>query len=117
MKIKDLFKRWREYRNLYKYNNLVIVSSNGDIPSDDLGKTIFLVQREGINRWVVFDCPGGHHKRIEVNLMQSRRPFWNLQIDNRNVTLSPSVWVQDKKCDCHFWLKGSTAYKAHSYHA
>lgn len=115
MNIRDLFKKWRTPKDSYKYEDIIVISSNDDIPSNDLGKTMFLVQRDGTKRWLIMDCPGGHHKRIEVNLMKTKYPFWTLQIKDKKVSLSPSISVSDEKCDCHFWLRKNIAYKATFY--
>lgn len=114
MKIKDIFSNWWwSPRNIGKYNPIKIVSSMGDIPDGNLSKNIYLVSRDNKNRWVVFDCPKGHGKRIEINLMQSSYPHWEITFNNKKITLYPSVAVDDPKCNCHFWIKNSVAHEAY----
>lgn len=112
MKIKDLFKKWWSPARTWKYRGIKVVSSVGDIPAGSLDRNIYLVSRDGKNRWAIFDCPKGHGKRIEVNLMQSIAPFWDVNIDSGKISLFPSVAVSDEKCDCHFWLKRGVAHEA-----
>jgi len=112
MKFKDLFKKWWSPIKTWKYQGVKILASVSDIPQGSLGRDIYLVSRDGKNRWVIFDCPKGHGKRIEVNLMQSVKPFWDISMDNGKISLYPSVAVSAKNCSCHFWLKQNVAQEA-----
>lgn len=71
-----------------------------------------MVSRDGKSRWIIFDCPKGHGKRIEVNLMRSIKPFWSMDFRDGKISLYPSVAVADDKCDCHFWFKKNKAEEA-----
>jgi len=114
MKIKDFFKKWwHKESKPFTYKDLMVVNSTTDVPLNFLSKTIYLVYRDGKNRWIIFDCPGGHKKRIEINLMESKRPYWKINVINKKVSLYPSVAVFDKSCNCHFWLKNNIAQKAY----
>lgn len=134
MSIKDFLQKWKLTKWLIKdevhpdpipaqepqslnkdfvYGQVITVTSISDVPTSNLQRKIYLVQRGGSNRWVVFDCPGGHNKRIEVNLMKSRYPVWTATINNDKITLNPSVAVEDVICNCHFWLKDNIAQKAY----
>lgn len=113
MKFKDIFINWwKDHHSIKKYNSVTIVSSMSDIPVGSLANNIYLINRNNKNRWVVFDCPSGHGKRIEVNLMQITNPSWKITLNNKKISLYPSVAVDDSECDCHFWLKNNIAYKA-----
>lgn len=113
MKIRDIILKWRwNPSHLRKYHPVMIVASMSDIPAGPLSKNIYLVQRENRNRWVVFDCPRGHEKRIEINLMQNASPSWKIYIKKRKISLYPSIAVESPECDCHFWLKNNIAYTA-----
>lgn len=115
MKFKNFFKVWwrkTPVTQTWKYKTVVLVSSTSEIPEGDLERKIYLVSRGGKNRWLVLDCPRGHGKRIEVNLMQSSSPVWELTQKHGKVSLYPSVAVANDKCDCHFWLKNNVAYEA-----
>ena len=108
-----IFKRRKNRKREFKYDFLIEVSSMSDIPKDNLGRSIYIVGNNNHFKWVVFDCPGEHKKRIEVNLMKNRKPNWLYEINNNKISLSPSVAVDSTDCDCHFWLKNNIAYKAY----
>jgi hypothetical protein len=112
MKFKFFFKKKRRRKIALEYTKVVKVNLVSDIPEINLGKTIYLVGNEEKNKWVIFECPGGHHKRIEVNLMKNRRPNWNAEITAGKITLFPSIAVDSEDCNCHFWLEDNIAYKA-----
>src|SRR5580700_2637860 len=101
----DKIKKWLHQRKPDRvYTKAAFVSSMSDVPAMT-GDSIFIVAREGINRWAVFECPGGHKHRIEVNLASSRDPHWRLDIRKKKVSLWPSVWIEDENCNDHFWLR------------
>jgi hypothetical protein len=112
MRIKNLFQNWRRPARSWAYKGVRVVLAMSNIPAGDLRKEIYLVGKEGDNHWVVFDCPKGHGRRIEVNLMRSIKPFWDIDFRDGTVSLYPSVSVSDKGCDCHFWLKRNKAHEA-----
>ena len=65
-----------------------------DVP-EDLSKDIFVVNRDGTDRWAVLACPCGCKDRLDVNLMSSRRPFWRLRYHRGAVSLLPSLSVSE----------------------
>jgi Family of unknown function (DUF6527) len=104
------FIKWLKRRKPDRiYSKVIILSSMADIPKF-LGKNIFIIEREKSKRWAIFDCPGGHGHRIEVNLMFSKIPYWRIDIKFEKVSLWPSVWVESEDCNDHFWLKENGAY-------
>ncbi|MFA5841125.1 MAG: DUF6527 family protein [Candidatus Paceibacterota bacterium] len=113
MKIKKLFYNWWNSARSFKYKKVYFVSSINKIPEGKLEKHIYIVSKEGKNLWVVMDCPKGHDRRIEVNLMKSIKPFWEIQLQNGKLTLYPSIVVSGKSCNCHFWLRDNKVYDAH----
>jgi hypothetical protein len=102
-KFRNIFIRWFKKRssNRIRFSEIKFVTSIADVPKKP-GLTIYIVQKEKTNKWVVFKCPDDCGNRIEVNLMKSRIPFWNLVIKRKKITLSPSVVVES--CHSHFWL-------------
>jgi hypothetical protein len=58
-------------------------------------------------KWVLLSCPCGCGERIDVNLMKSRRPNWDLKIHNALVSLRPSLWMPRDRCGSHFWITQS----------
>ncbi len=103
------FIKWlRERKKIKRYSRTVFVESILDIP-EKIGRQIYVVERSGSKKWVVFLCVCSKKNRVEVNLMKTRNPYWEISISNGKVTLSPSVVVTDK-CSCHFWLRNNRAY-------
>lgn len=99
-----LFKKAKSYS--YKYNSIKIVYSFSHIPPE-IDSDIYIVTGGGIYKWVVFKCPDNCGKRLEVNLMKSRFPYWRLTIKRKKASLYPSIVVNE--CNSHFWLKQSVA--------
>lgn len=100
---------WWNRKRIKKYSGLIYVNSILDIP-EKLKNKIYIVKKEGSFKWVVFECACSKKNRIEVNLMRTRKPYWEIFILNDRVSLSPSVVVLNK-CDCHFWMRENRAYK------
>lgn len=86
------------------FKDVVFVSSLVDVPENP-GKSIYIVSSGQSNKWVVFRCPNNCGKRIEVNLMKSRYPYWKMKQKNKKITLYPSVVEQE--CGAHFWLENN----------
>jgi len=80
------------------------VESIDDIPSS-IGGVLYLVERGERPRWIVIDCPCRCGERIEVNLMHSRRPVWEVSRRDDTVSLYPSLWVSKERCGSHFWIR------------
>src|SRR4051812_8880832 len=94
----------RHVKQILNYEPIVIVSSMVDIP-EDVSKRIFLVERGGTLRWMVLQCPCGCGKRIDANLMRSKRPHWRVRRHlNGSITVMPSLWLSDDDCGSHFWI-------------
>jgi hypothetical protein len=56
-------------------------------------------------KWATLQCPCGCGDTIDVNLMKTRHPVWQLSITNGKATFHPSLWVPKEKCGAHFWIK------------
>jgi hypothetical protein len=92
-----------------KYSKITFVNSIGEVP-ENLGSGIFIVQRGGVNRWAIFQCPCGGGERIEVNLMRSKCPNWDMKITGNKISLWPSIVVRDTNCRSHFCLRNNKVY-------
>lgn len=112
MKPLHFFKQWFSKKDKPTFKNVVYVQSLADVPQKT-ESDIFVVSESGINKWVVFQCPNKCGKRVEVNLMRSRYPYWTVKIRKKKVSLYPSVVVQD--CGAHFWLTDSKVLDAVFY--
>lgn len=100
--IRNFFAVNEEYAFVYK--SIHFVASLSDVPSYT-GDDIYIVQNKKTNKWVVFKCPNNCGRRIEVNLMKVRYPYWHLIIKRKKVSLHPSVVVNE--CGAHFWLRSN----------
>lgn len=109
MKVKNIFKRWASKKSKPDFGRIEFVESLADVPLNP-GVSIFIVSDGSKNKWVVFECPNKCGKRIEVNLMRSRYPYWTLKIKRKKISLYPSVVVQG--CGAHFWLTESKVIEA-----
>ncbi|MCL5006682.1 MAG: DUF6527 family protein [Patescibacteria group bacterium] len=108
-KIKRL-SRWLQKRRPDRiYAGFVSVQSMNDVPADP-GGNIFIVERGGVKRWAVLKCPNSHKGVLEINLMESKEPFWKIKIKKNKISLWPSVWSQSESCQDHFWLKDNQAF-------
>jgi hypothetical protein len=85
------------------YDDVVTVNSREQLP-EQLGRKIFVIKRNGRNRWAILACPCGCGHRIEANLMKSIYPHWKLRRRRSSVSLSPSLWVAPDLCGSHFRL-------------
>ena len=116
--IKKIKRKILDWLSIHKadrvYAEVVFVSSMNDIPPS-IGSKIFIVERDDVKRWVVFECQQ-HGERIEVNLMKSKRPCWNIEVKRKKVSLWPSIVVENEKCDDHFWLRNNKAYLVSNYY-
>lgn len=108
-KIAKSFRRWfHKERAAFTYAGVRTVESMTDVPSE-LGWQVYVVSRNGVPRWVVLKCPCGCGERLNVNLMRSANPHWDLSMRRGRVSLSPSLWSQ-AKCESHFWLRNNGVY-------
>ncbi len=88
---------------LRRFSGVVGIKSMGDLPAE-LKEQIYLVGNQS-SKWVVLTCPCGCGRRIDVNLMLSRRPRWKLRKHKDDtVSLFPSLWMPSNQCGSHFWL-------------
>lgn len=113
MKLFNFLKKKERTHGDFTYNTVKIVESRSEVP-DLPGNTLFLVRRGGIDKWLILECPGGHKRLIEVNLMKSVKPSWRISFSNfkKKISVYPSIAVMDNPCDCHFWIKENVVYKA-----
>ena len=61
-------------------------------------------------KWLVFDCPCKTGHRIMITTDPLHYPSWRI-IQNKNLTVSPSVDFRTKKMRCHYFIKnGKTVW-------
>jgi hypothetical protein len=63
------------------------------------------LDRDGVNKWACFHCPGGCSEIIRLSLSKNERPKWTTVPGwLKRPAVSPSV-RQLNDCRCHFWIK------------
>ncbi len=95
---------WRQLRRRSRYAEVRHVASIDEVP-DRLGPAIYLVVRGGKPRWAVMSCPCRCGARIEVNLMTSQQPYWQITEEANTITLRPSLWRSHGTCRSHFFVE------------
>lgn len=93
---------WVWLRRRRRISNIVRVGSRSELP-DKLGRSLYVVGEKP--KWAILECPCGCGDTIDVNLMRSRSPVWELSMQNGKATLYPSLWVSKQKCGAHFWIR------------
>lgn len=84
------------------FTSIRYTSALSEVPNDT-GSFIYIIKSGSKNKWAVFKCPNNCGKRIEINLMKSIHPSWNLSLKKKKVTLYPSVVMET--CGAHFWIE------------
>jgi hypothetical protein len=95
---------WLQLRRRSKYAEVRRVASMDEVP-DVLSSAIYLVVRGGSPRWAVMSCPCRCGARIEVNLMRSQHPYWQISEEANTITLRPSLWRSNGTCMSHFFVE------------
>ncbi len=102
--LKRLHAVWLRLQRRSKYSRVRRVASMGDVPMQ-LGSNIYVVGSEATPKWAVLACPCRCGARIEVNLMRTRQPHWELKLHSGMVTLRPSLWRAVGTCRSHFFIE------------
>lgn len=81
---------------------LVVVSELPEYPRD---KVLYIEGNQtSKDYWyALLKCPCGCDDNIMLNLIDDTHPCWKVIIDNKNFSISPSIW-KTEKCKSHFWL-------------
>jgi hypothetical protein len=103
----SLFKRigifWRDLRRRKRIDRVVQVASMSEVPKKLKGDLYIVGGSKP--KWAILACPCRCGDRIDVNLMTSRQPSWQLSKNGNEVSLHPSLWMPKEKCGSHFWLR------------
>lgn len=81
-----------------------LIPSMQDLP-DVIGNRLYVVGNPDKYKWAILSCPCGCGERIDVCLMPSARPRWELTLRNGRASVSPSIWVPLDRCGSHFWIR------------
>jgi hypothetical protein len=83
----------------------LIVIEGDSLPERLPSRNLILARENGEDWCVGLRCPCGCGKRLEMMVLETVRPRWDVVVDKRGrPTLHPSVWVRDG-CRSHFWLR------------
>lgn len=109
---------WTRLRRRHQLGVVHSVLYTQEVP-DELGKHVYVVGSPLAKR-VIFACPCGCGEKLNINLMRSIDPCWQLRLKNGSISLMPSVWIDDKGCGSHFlidrnrviWVEKQMEYSA-----
>jgi hypothetical protein len=102
-KLTGFRKWWRTLRRRNRISSVRHVQSMDEIPKK-LGASLFVVDRAGLPRWAVLECPCLCGANIHINLMISRTPCWTVKREDGRVSISPSLWQPEGSCGSHFFI-------------
>jgi hypothetical protein len=94
---------WRKRRRRRRIDRVVQVESMSDVPKKLKGDLYIVGMSKP--KWAILACPCRCGERIDVNLMASRQPAWQVTKSGQEVTLHPSLWMPKEKCGSHFWIR------------
>ena len=94
---------WRKLRRRQRIDHVVQVESMSDVPKKLKGDLYIVGMSKP--KWAILACPCRCGDRIDVNLMASRQPTWQVTKSGQRVTLHPSLWMPKEKCGSHFWIR------------
>lgn len=83
---------------------LSIVPSMKDLPQID-PKCLYVVGRPRQYKWAILACPCGCGERVDICLMPSAAPRWEIFMTRGKATLCPSIWIPSDRCGSHFWIR------------
>jgi Family of unknown function (DUF6527) len=96
---------WRNLRRRQRINRVVRLESMSQLPKR-LKSNLYIVGGAK-PKWAILACPCTCGDRIDVNLMATRHPSWQLSTNGGEVSLHPSLWMPKEKCGSHFWLRAN----------
>lgn len=75
-----------------------------DFPEDIVEKKVYIVGENNFYWVLVFKCPCGCSKTINLNLLKDASPNWKFTIGEDNlITIRPSIW-RNTGCKSHFFI-------------
>lgn len=95
---------WDWFVNRWRYD-LKVVDVQGDELPEKIGKKELIRMIDAGQEWsVAMLCPCGCGDTIEMMLLRSVKPRWDLHVARGLPTLTPSVW-RNVGCRSHFWVR------------
>lgn len=101
--MRGLKKAWRRLRRRRRITSVIQLESMNELPSR-LSPAFYIVGKPR-PKWVVMSCPCGCGERIDANLMQTRKPYWKLDMTSKGISLWPSLWLPKDQCGSHFIVR------------
>jgi len=96
---------WTEWLPFRAWRLVGITPDADEIPEHLPPNGVVLVGSTERPKWVAFDCPCRTGHRIMLNADNARRPFWQLGLHGRRVTLLPSVDYLGAPKRCHYVMR------------
>jgi hypothetical protein len=76
-----------------------------DLPDNFKDDEIFIGGKIDSHWVVLMKCPCKCGDKIYLNTLQEEKPFWKLNVNDKNeIALSPSIW-RTKNCESHFFIR------------
>ena len=93
---------WGRLRGKPRLFRACHVADAPDVLKDGL---VYIVGADGYDWSALMRCPCGCGKPLEMNLLPSAKPVWQVtEATDGVVTLHPSVWLK-RGCKSHFFLR------------
>ncbi|MCW3109109.1 MAG: hypothetical protein JWQ09_3615 [Segetibacter sp.] len=98
------------FLRIYSRKKLYKIKFVHDIPEQMRQSILYVVTNEGFDWQAVMICPCGCNKVLQMNLIADYSPSWKYKVDQKLVSLYPSVHRQ-VGCRSHFYLtKGKISW-------
>ena len=88
------------FKKKKKFSHKVVT----DVPEKLKQRTIYLIENEGCVWQVVMLCPCGCDVKLFINLIEEQKPYWRYSINNKNISLHPSIH-RKVECRSHFFIR------------
>jgi len=96
-------------KRLNRFSIVVLAETQSALDPRTRPGILVLVGTNTKFKWLRFVCPCGCNDVQALNLMESHRPVWQVEMhEDRTVTILPSVLA--RKCGAHFWIRRNRIY-------
>jgi hypothetical protein len=105
IRVSNVLRRlWANLTQRSDHLRIQLIPSMRELPPV-LGNRLYIVGKAGEYKWAILSCPCGCDERVDVCLMPSARPRWELALRCGRASLSPSIWIPPERCGSHFWVR------------
>jgi hypothetical protein len=96
---------WRRLLEAMSPRRSLRIIEGDTLPAKLPFRSLVLARKDGEDWCVGLRCPCGCGQRLEMMLLKSVKPRWDVTLDPRGrVTLHPSVWLRTG-CRSHFCIR------------